>query len=203
MVRDKPEELLRSISRLTISEEEYYRIRSLDPSKLSRVYRAARFIYLNKTCFNGLYRVNKSGKFNVPFGKIKFCNLANPLIIARANKVLKKAKLLVADYLETLEKFAHKGDFVYLDPPYLPIGKNSDFKRYTKNFFYQEDHDNLAAMCKVLHKRDCKFLLSNSSHPYIIYLYSGFNIEKVKANRFINCHGDKRGKIDELIVTNY
>ncbi len=203
MVRDYPEELLRSVAKFKISEKEYYKIRGLEPSKLSCVYRAARFIYLNKTCFNGLYRVNKNGKFNVPFGKIKHCTLANPEIIFKANRVLKKSKLFVMDYLETLGKFAHRGDFIYLDPPYLPVGKFSDFKRYTKNFFYREDHERLAIICKELNQRGCKFLLSNSYHSFIISLYSSFKIEKVQANRFINCHGNKRGKIAELIITNY
>lgn len=203
IVRDYPNELLQTIAKFSISEDEYYRVRSLDPLKLSTLSRAARFIFLNKTCFNGLYRVNKAGKFNVPFGKIKSCTLANADAIYSASRVLKSAKLIAKDYLEVLSDFSSRGDFIFLDPPYLPIGKYSDFKRYTKNFFYKEDHIKLANICKELDNRGCKFVLTNSYHPFIALIYSNFNIEKVESYRFINCIGSRRGKIAELIITNF
>ena len=205
VVRDQPAKLLKAISLMVRSEPEYYRWRKVEPGTLSKVEQAARLIYLNKTCFNGLYRVNKSGQFNVPYGKTGTGTIANESIISRASATLKNAEIISEDYKKLLTGDSQplQGDFVYLDPPYLPIGKFSDFKRYTKNFFHEQDHVQLAQLCGLLDSRKCLFMLSNSFHPRITELYSRFRIEKVKANRFINCRGNGRGKINELIIRNY
>lgn len=202
-VRNQSKKLIKLLSTYQISEKEYYRIRSLNPSSLSNLERAVRFIYLNKTCYNGLYRVNKKGLFNTPFGHCKKVKIVDSDNLLKASSLLRKAELRCTDYYDLLIENARKGDFVYFDPPYLPLGGYSDFKRYTKNFFYEEDHINLASLFDKLDERGCLLLLSNSSNKKIVELYKGYNIKTVKAQRFINCKGDRRGAVDELIVANY
>lgn len=201
-VRDNPKELIEIIETYSVNEKTYYNVRSLSPKGLSPLERASRVIYLNKTCYNGLYRVNKSGVFNTPFGGGKNTILVNADNLMKASDLLKSATLKCSDYREVLE-VAEKGDFIYFDPPYLPIGKHSDFKRYTKNFFYKEDHENLASIFTILDKRGCYVLLSNSYHEDIVRLYKGYNQKIVEAPRFINCKGNGRGKIKELMISNY
>lgn len=203
VVRESADELLRQIRRWRVSEVEFYRLRALNPEDLTRVERAARFVFLNKTCFNGLYRVNKKGQFNVPYGKNKNCSIVNPDNLRQASIALQNAEILNADYLRILKERVRPNDFVYLDPPYFPISKYSDFKRYTKDFFYKEDHVRLAKTCSELDKMKCFFMVSNSLHPDIVDLYSKFRVEPVMASRAINCKGTGRGKITELIIRNY
>jgi len=203
VVQASPKKLLLALSGLKVGEEEYYEIRALNPSRLSKIERAARFLYLNKTCFNGLYRVNKQGQFNTPFGHSKNVNLADEENLFRASDLLQFADVRCIDYHQLLTTEAKRGDLIYLDPPYLPISKYSDFKRYTKNFFYEEDHVRLASLFKNLDRRGCKILLSNSHHPVVVDLYEGFNMRTVEATRFINCKGNKRGAVKELIVSNF
>ena len=152
VLRDSPELLIEHLERLTISESEFYRTRALEPLDLTPIQRATRLIYLNKTCFNGLYRVNKRGEFNTPFGKQTKVNLFDRENLLAASKALQFAKLKCADYLTTV-KDARRGDFVYLDPPYIPVSKFSDFKRYTKEFFSGEDHEELADAFTALAER--------------------------------------------------
>ncbi|MBI4430666.1 MAG: DNA adenine methylase [Candidatus Omnitrophica bacterium] len=203
IVQTSPKKLLLALVEFKVGENEYYKIRAMDPTKLSNIERAARFLYLNKTCFNGLYRVNKQGRFNTPFGHFKNVNLADEENLFRASDLLQFAEVRCIDYHQLLMVEAKHGDFIYLDPPYLPISKYSDFKRYTKNFFYEEDHVRLASLFKNLHRRGCKILLSNSYHPVVVDLYEGFNTRIVEASRFINCKGNKRGAVRELIVSNF
>ena len=202
VVRDAPEDLLEALSEYRISEKEFYRIRSLEPESLPRVQRAARFIYLNKTCYNGLYRVNKRGEFNTPFGKNTDASLVDPKNVLAAGELLRHADLRSGDY-ETALDHAKKGDFVYLDPPYLPVSKYGDFKRYTRQFFYESDQNHLAAVFKELSSRGCVVLLSNSYHPKIASLYSDFQRLVVEVPRFINCKGEGRGNVKELLIANY
>jgi DNA adenine methylase len=202
VVRWQPEELIDSVSRLKISEVDFYRIRALEPEKLSPVDRAARLIYLNKTCYNGLYRVNKQGRFNTPYGRHSRVTLVDPVNLSAASNLLKHAKLVCGDYQRILD-VAERGDFVYLDPPYVPVGKYADFKRYTKDQFRESDHERLAEVFGELDARGCMVLLSNSSNRRTAKLYSGFVQRVVKMPRFVNCKGEGRGQVDELLISNY
>lgn len=182
------------------THEVFYSVREQDWSKLSPVEAAARTIFLNKTCFNGLYRVNKHGQFNVPFGKYKNPNICDEATLRAASKVLQKAEILCGDYTFVLDHYAKPGDFIFLDPPYLPISKNSDFKRYTKEQFHERNHAELADMVKRLHERGCHIVLTNSNHPLVYELYSPFEIEVIQTKRHISCNGDTR-KGEDVIVT--
>jgi DNA adenine methylase len=163
---------------------------------------ASSHIALNKTCFNGLYRVNGKGEFNVPPGKYK-----NPLICDSSNlenvsKVLAGATILADDYRNVIQN-ARKGDFIYLDPPYQPLNNTSYFTAYTQDGFDDRDQSQLANIFRKLADNGCLVLLSNSDTPYIRELYSGFRIKEVKAQRAINCKGSKRAGHNELIISNY
>jgi len=181
-------------------KEVYYRIRAEEPK--DRFERVARTIYLNKTCFNGLYRVNSKGKFNVPFGRYK-----NPLICDSRNLravsiALKNVKILCDDFEKSLE-YAGKGDFIYFDPPYQPLSKTSNFTSYTKNSFSEEDQKRLCEVFKRLDKMGCKIMLSNSDTHFIRNLYKKYRIEVVYAKRAINCKPSGRSAIKELVILNY
>lgn len=205
VIRDNLTELIYSLKQHKNEESYYYKVRSLSPEYLSPVERASRFIYLNKTCFNGLYRENSKGQFNVPFGKYK-----NPVIVDEEN--LK----LVSDYLNSADieiyntdykeicKLAKEGDFVYLDPPYYPLTKTASFTKYNKHDFTEQDHLELREVFEELNKKGCYVMLSNSNTEFVKELYRGYNIWEIEASRFINCKGDKRGKAKvEILVKNY
>ncbi len=202
VVREQPEALLASISKLRVGEAEFYELRELDPETLPAVTRAARLIYLNKTCYNGLYRVNKHGKFNTPYGYPTNLKLVDAANLLAASRSLKKARLLNADF-EVVLKTAKKADFIYFDPPYVPVGKYSDFKRYTKNQFHEADQERLAEQFRELSARGCFVLLSNSFNEKTAKLYSKFLQRMVKMPRFVNCKGEGRGYVDELLISNY
>lgn len=205
VIRDNVYALIEDLKKHKNEEEYYYKIRSLDPEKLSAVERASRFIYLNKTCFNGLYRENSKGQFNVPFGKHK-----NPKIVDEGNlravsECLNTAKIsiLSLDYKEVC-KLAEKGDFVYLDPPYYPISKNSSFTRYHKLNFTKRDQIELTKVFRALDRKGCYVMLSNSNTEFIRELYKEYEIWEISANRFINCKGNKREKTNvEVLIKNY
>ena len=156
--------VIESLQNYDNTSEMFYEVRSLDWQSLPKAEAAARTIYLNKTCFNGLYRVNKNGQFNTPFGKYKNSKICD--IDALPSEALRKAEILCGDYILVLEHYAQPGDFVFLDQPYLPISENSDFKRYTKEQFYEDDHVELAKMIGTLHERGCYVILTNSNHLY-------------------------------------
>ena len=178
----------------------FYSVREQDWMILPKAEAAARTIFLNRTCFNGLYRVNKKGQFNVPFGKYKNPKICDIEGLYAASEVLKKAKILCGDYLDVLERYARPGDFIFLDPPYLPISEYSDFKRYTKEQFYEEDHVELAKTVMRLHERGCFVVLTNSNHPLVHELYEPFTIDVVKTKRHISCNSSTR-KGEDVIVT--
>lgn len=206
VVRNSVEELIAVLRRRFSQkndEENYYRIRDeMDLSRLTDVERAARLIYLNKTCFNGLYRVNRSGRFNVPFGNYSNPKICDDVNLRRASTELASASLRVCDFEEAVFK-AKRGDFVYFDPPYAPLSPTSSFTSYTKDDFGETEQRRLAHVFRELDKRGVHVMLSNSPKPFIIELYRGFHTELVKATRAINSNGNGRGVIDELLVMNF
>jgi len=203
IIRDDVENLIKELKKLKQlhNKEHFYQIRLENPQLLSKLTRASRFIYLNKTCFNGLYRVNSKGGFNVPIGSYK-----NPLVcpeddLREISKLLKNVKIINGSFKECLD-FAKKGDFVYFDPPYYPLNKTS-FTTYTKDKFLDEEQKELKEVFNKLDKKKCKVMLSNSDAKFIKDLYKDYNISFVKATRMINCNASKRGKINEIVVKNY
>lgn len=194
------DDVIECLQKYENTSEMFYEVRSLDWQTLPKAEAAARTIYLNKTCFNGLYRVNRSGQFNTPFGKYKNPKICDVDALRLASEALRKAEILCGDYILVLEHYAQPGDFVFLDPPYLPISENSDFKRYTKEQFYEDDHVELAKMIGTLHERGCYVILTNSNHPLVHQLYEQYKIEVIQTKRHISCHGDTR-KGEDVIVT--
>jgi DNA adenine methylase len=182
------------------NEEVFYAARSMDVSKLSNVEAAARTIFLNRTCFNGLYRVNKSGQFNVPFGRYKNPKIVDENALRAASALLSYTTIICGDYKTVLNEHAQSGDFIFLDPPYLPISEYADFKRYTKEQFYEEDHVELAMEVKRLHELGCHVILTNSNHPLVHDHYGKFVVEVVQTKRYISCHGKGRTG-EDVIVT--
>jgi DNA adenine methylase len=178
----------------------YYEVRS-QHRLTDDLERAARTMFLNKTCFNGLYRVNAKGEFNTPVGSAKKPSLYNRDNLNAAAWALRNAVLEAKDFRATIDD-ARRGDLVYMDPPYFPISEFSDFKRYTPDQFREADHEELARAFRLLDQRGCYVVLSNSDHPRIRQLYADYPIRVVQAPRMINCKGDRRGDISELVITN-
>ena len=182
------------------SKEYFYTVRAQEPSNLNSVEQAARFIYLNKTCFNGLYRVNKHGQFNVPFGRYKNPTLYNLENMQVASVVLQRAELFAEDYHVFLKQHARPGDFIYLDPPYMPISQYSDFKRYTKKQFRENDQHILAQVYNELVDLGAYPVLSNSYSELTLDLYAQHHIQIVYVSRNINHEGTGRDPIPEILV---
>jgi DNA adenine methylase len=202
VVRDDVDRLVARLRRHKNDQDHYYRVRAQDTAKLTPVERAARLIFLNKTCFNGLYRVNSKGQFNVPFGRYenpKICDATNLHAVSTA---LAKVDITCNHFEAVLER-ARKGDFIYLDPPYQPISATANFTGYTATSFGNEDQTRLSEVVRTLSRRGCLIMLSNSNSDLVRELYDGFRIETVYTSRAINCRPDKRGRIAELLVMNY
>ncbi len=204
-VRDYPEELIE----LLIEHKEKDNNREYFNEQRERfnimrhgLEKSSIFIYLNKTCFNGLYRVNADGKFNVPFGKYKNPAIVNEEKIRKASAFLQGANLYATSFTSILQR-ARKNDFVYFDPPYFPLNKTANFTGYQKDGFFEKEQRHLAEVFEALDKRGVKVMLSNSDMPLIKELYDDFDIVNVRARRAINCIGTKRGKINEIVVRNY
>jgi DNA adenine methylase len=209
-VRDQPAELVRELTKLAKGHDKdhYYSVRDrfnqrlTKPGARSGVERAAMFIYLNKTCFNGLYRVNRSGEFNVPMGAYK-----NPGILDADNLFAASARLASADIrlasFETLLSEARPGDFVYMDPPYEPVSRTANFTSYAREGFSQADQTRLRDVFRELDRRGTKLMLSNSDVPFIRDLYRGFQIDTVMAPRAVSCDAATRGPVKEVVVRNY
>lgn len=189
------------------SKEYFYQIRILDRNKnyaqFNDIEKAARIIYLNKTCYNGLFRVNQLGHFNSPYGKYKNPNIVNQPIIWTMSKYLNQSdvEMISGDYKNVLKNL-EEGAFVYLDPPYMPISTSS-FTRYNKNRFDKKQQIELKEECDKLNSKGIKFLLSNSDHPFIRELYKEYEIITIKAKRLINSNRNKRGEINEVLIRNY
>ena len=180
------------------SEEHYYLTREADPR--NSLERAARFIYLNKTCFNGLYRVNSKGKFNVPMGRYSNPNICNITALLDASSKLSNCELLVRDFRE-IDPLP--GDFVFLDPPYYPISKSSNFTAYTSGGFREEDHFALKQLMIEMAYRGIQVMQSNSHCEFVIDLYSEFKIYNITAPRCINGNPAKRNSVNEVLITSY
>jgi len=181
------------------TEEFFYELRAIDWTILEPVHAAARTLFLNRTCFNGLYRVNRKGQFNVPFGRYAKLSLPDLEHLTSASEALKSAEIVEGDYLEVLKRYAGPGDFVFLDPPYLPVGQYSDFKRYTKDQFSEDDHRLLAEEVHRLVAIGCDVLLTNSNHPLVHELYKDYEISVIPTKRFINSKGDGRSGEDTIV----
>ncbi len=182
--------------------EYYYQLRSAQIE--GDLESAARFIALNKTCYNGLYRVNRSGEFNVPIGRYKNPAICDKDQLRSASVALNysDAKIVAGDYKQALRK-AHQGDFVYLDPPFNPLSATANFVDYTKNGFGKKDQIELARVFRELDHRGCKVLLSNSDTKLTRELYSGFDQSRVRVLRAISCKGSARTGYWELLIRNY
>ncbi|MDP8889069.1 MAG: DNA adenine methylase [Thermoproteota archaeon] len=206
VVRDRPSELVELLlnHRKKHSKEYYYAVRSIQSNRLDSVNRAARLIYLNKTCFNGLYRVNSRGQFNVPFGDYNNPSIFDKDILFQASQLLQDVHLQVMTFEKILD-FARKDDFVYFDPPYIPLSKTSSFTRYSKSDFTMKEQKRLSEVFGILDSRGCFVMLCNSDHALTRELYGHYkkNTVIVSAKRMINSIGSKRGAINELVVTNY
>ncbi len=205
VIAKDPEGLLASLRLHRNDEEYFYKIRALDISGLSEIERASRFIFLNKTCFNGLYRENSKGRFNVPFGRYKNPNIDDEENLRAISLFLNRSKteIICQDY-KTTAAMAKAGDFVYFDPPYHPVSQTASFTRYAKGDFTASDQEALADMFRSLSKKGCYLMLSNSNVPFIRELYKDFDVVEIEASRFINCKADRRGKgLYEVLVKNY
>ncbi|PIT89218.1 MAG: modification methylase [Candidatus Levybacteria bacterium CG10_big_fil_rev_8_21_14_0_10_36_7] len=205
VIKNDIDGLIKSLKKHKYEKEYYLKVRAKNPKELSDVEVASRFIYLNRTGFNGMYRVNSKGGFNVPFGRYNNPIICDEKNLRRVSKSLQKVSINHQDYKEVL-KNAKKGDFIYFDPPYYPISKTASFTSYTAESFLEKEQTELRNTFAELHKRGCFVMLSNSDTPFINKIYSEIpsaKITKVEAGRAINSKGSKRGKITEVLVTNY
>lgn len=203
-IRDCVSEVVKILSEFPHKEKFYYDIRARDPWKLSLPERAARMIYLNKTGYNGLYRVNRQGRFNVPFGRYKSPKYLDRENLLAVSQALQNVEILCVPFETVLDR-ANAGDWVYFDPPYVPVSQTANFTSYHANGFGLKDQERLRDICIELSRNNVYITLSNSDTEIIRSLYkpARFAIDEVLANRAINCNGAKRGKITELVITNY
>jgi DNA adenine methylase len=200
VIRDDPHKLMAALDKLYYDKILFLTQRALDPKKLDDIARAARMIFLNKWGFNGLYRVNKSGQFNVPFGAYKTPpTLYNSLNILDCHAVLQDVWIHNGDFEACLET-AKRGDLVYFDPPYVPLNPTSDFTSYTSAGFGLAEQTRLANLVHELANREVRVVLSNSDTPLVRELYKDFEIREIMARRSINSKGDGRGAVKELLV---
>lgn len=207
VIKDNPEYLIQllQIHYANNSENYFYKIRELDRvegyKEMSQIEKAARVLYLNKTCYNGLYRVNSSGYFNSPYGKYKNPNIVNAPVIRAMSKYFNENEitLLQGDYKEVLKK-VKKGSFVYLDPPYMPLSSSANFTGYTENGFGYSAQEELKKECDKLRDKEIQFVQSNSDCPEIRQLYKDYTIKTVQAKRAINSNSAKRGEINEVLI---
>lgn len=206
VVRTEVESLIEELQGYRYDKDMYYAVRELDRGpdfgKLSRVKRAARLIYLNKTCFNGLYRVNSKGFFNVPFGTYTDPTIVDAENLRACSRALQKTVIQSGNF-EQVPEIADTGDFVYFDPPYAPSSDTADFTSYSKDGFDDSAQEMLLLICLQLNQKGVKWMVSNSNTTLIQELYRGFKIEPVGAMRAINSKGSKRGTVVELLIRNF
>lgn len=208
-IRDDVDALIASLQTHENTADYYYMMRDMDRDKkaysaLSRVEKASRLLYLNKTCFNGLFRVNSSGEFNTPFGHYKNPNIVNEPVLRAVSQYFSASSITFCseDFSQTLERVG-KGSFVYLDPPYDPLSGTANFTGYNQGGFGRAEQIRLKEACDRLTKRGVKFMLSNSATDFIRELYQAYDVTVVKAKRAINANARKRGAVEEVLIRNY
>ena len=207
-IQNDVESLIQHLSTYKNDSESYYKIRELDRTplfhRMSATEKASRLIYLNKTCYNGLFRVNSMGEFNSPFRSYKSPNIVNEPTLRAIHNYFQNADVtfLSGDF-EAAVKGLKKGTFVYFDPPYDPVSASSNFTGYTNLGFGKQEQRRLKEVCDELNAKGIKFLLSNSATDFILDLYKEYNIEKISAKRVINSNANNRGNVDEVLIRNY
>ncbi len=205
-VRDDVEGVIDRLKQLSAAHgpERYYHVRHRynHAKRLASSERAAMFIYLNKTCFNGLHRVNRRGEFNVPAGRYTNPRILDAELLRAASRELERAELR-CDGFESLISYAKPGDFIYFDPPYAPASRTANFTAYAQDGFGLDEQVRLRDVFRELDRRRCKLMLSNSDVPVIRELYAQFNLDVVAAPRAVNCDATKRGLVREVVVRNY
>ena len=209
VIKEDADALIEHLSRHENTPEYFYRIRDLDRDKeayaaLSDVEKASRLLYLNKTCYNGLFRVNASGAFNSPYGHYRRPNIVNEQTIRGVSRYFNSCDITFfsGDFASVLEQVP-KGGFVYLDPPYDPVSDTASFTGYNRGGFGREEQLRLKECCDALTARGVKFLLSNSATPFIQELYGSYRVSIVQARRAVNSVASRRGAIEEVLVRNY
>jgi len=208
VVRDSVDELIEALSGHHNDEDYFYQVRDWDRqdwfSGLSPIQRAARIIFLNKTCYNGLFRVNAQGQFNVPFGRYRDPNIVDVAVLKGVSEYLRTndIRFYCGDFATAVET-AKAGDFVYCDPPYDPVSDTSSFTGYDVNGFDRGEQLRLKIVMDTLTRRNCKVLLSNAATPFILDLYKGYFVDRVEATRAINSVAVRRGKVMEVLISNY
>ena len=209
VIRDHTDELIEELKQHKNEADYFYKIRNWDRDKeaydrKSDIQKASRIIYLNKTCFNGLFSVNRAGEFNAPFGRYKNPGIVNEKVLrAMAGYLRQPGITLMNTDFEKALRGVQKGDFVYFDPPYDPVSDSANFTGYDKRGFDREEQKRLKLLCDVLNKKGTKFLLSNSATDFIFDLYKEYTIKTIKAKRSVNSRADRRGEVDEVLIRNY
>lgn len=203
VLKDDCHSLIEKLSEHQKKHEEsyFYNLRSMSCEQMNPTERAARLLYLNRTCFNGLYRVNSKGEFNVPMGRYKNPRICDPQRLLAASQALAGVTLLQGSYKEATSS-AVEGDLVYFDPPYVPLNPTSSFTSYTRENFGPSDQEELAQTFRDLAERGVKVLLSNSDTPRVRELFKDFKKYKISAPRAINSKADRRQKVSELLISN-
>lgn len=209
VIRDAVEDLIPALEEHTNEEAYFYAVRHWDRdpqayAAKSKVEKAARLIFLNKTCYNGLFRVNSAGEFNTPFGRYKNPAIVNAPVLRAVSAYFRAAEISFSslDYATVLEALPDKS-FVYLDPPYDPLSNSSNFTGYAQGGFGREEQIRLRECCDRLDRRGIKFMLSNSATEFIKDLYKDYSVTIVRAKRALNSIAAKRGQVDEVLVRNY
>jgi DNA adenine methylase len=208
IVKNALNELIEELKQYKNDEDYYYEVRKWDREKdytlRTPIEKAARIIFLNKTCYNGLFRVNSQGQFNVPFGRYKKPNILDEAVLKAVSRYLNKADVTILnqDFAEAVET-ANKNDFIYFDPPYDPVSNTASFTGYDVNGFDRDQQKRLKEVVDILTDRGCHVMLSNAYTDFIVDLYKGYRHVKVSAKRAINSNASKRGNVDEIIVINY
>ena len=201
-LRDGVDDVIAALRQHRYERDYYYQMRALRPADLSLPQRAARIIYLNKTCYNGLYRENRRGQFNVPFGRYKNPTICDEPNLRAAARALQGADI-ARQHFSTVLDHARPGDFVYFDPPYHPLSPTANFTAYDRHGFGPHDQRRLRDVFAALGERGVRAMLSNSDTPFVRELYSGFRVDQVYVARAVNSKANGRGKVAEVIVWNY
>jgi DNA adenine methylase len=206
VIQSNVDSLIQDLKQHRYEKTYFYDLRNIDRTSAYQnwtpVRKASRLIYLNKTCFNGLYRVNSQGHFNTPFGSYKHPTIVDEQNLRACSAALQHIEIRLDSFESVLQNTA-PNDFIYFDPPYAPLSDTANFTGYSRDGFGEDMQIRLRDVCVELHTKGIKFMASNSSAPFILDLYQAFNIHFVDAARAINSKGDRRGKIKEVIITNY